>query len=345
MLRALVALDGVRRCGRGARCATPARTSWRRTAPSDVEGRKPPGDRAVRRQRDALAGRPHRHRRPSAGRGPTDRRSTTTSWSSPVTAAGVDARRTGDERRLVAQRRRRTLPDPAVLAAERSRSASTSSSTTSSQQLLHRRSTATLLKACCQAVGCSPDEKITRQPRRRPVADAAPAHHLPRLPRLPDPVTRHDDPTTEPAAPSTPRCPAAASSPARSRWPAQHPRSARPSSRASAASAAARASVLVVLSLRGACRRPLPGGPARRPRLLPGPAAHRDPRGPAAGQATACSACTPRSRRWCRCGRPASWPPSTRPGCRRPTARTSPRWRSSRTPTPAPRPAWAGSTA
>ena len=50
---------------------------------------------------------------------------------------------------------------------------------------------------------------------------------------------------------------------------------------------------------------------------------------------TACSACTRRSRRCCRSGRPASWPPSTRPGCPRPTARTSPPWRRSRTPTPA----------
>ena len=75
---------------------------------------------------------------------------------------------------------------------------------------------------------------------------------------------------------------------------------------------------------------------ARRPGVLRRPArASRVPAGRRWSPPTASSACTRRWRRCCRCGAPASSPRSTPPGCRSPTARTSPRWRSSRTPTPA----------
>ena len=104
---------------------------------------------------------------------------------------------------------------------------------------------------------------------------------------------------------------------------------------ASPARAASAASVLVVVSLRG--------GADGLSLVVP----HADPDYYAARPGiaipptgcwsrTACSGCT---RRWppsCRCGRPARSRRSTPPGCPWPTGRTSPPWRRSRTPTPAP---------
>ena len=96
-------------------------------------------------------------------------------------------------------------------------------------------------------------------------------------------------------------------------------------------------SSVIVVALAARCRRrSVAGGAARRPGLLRRPArASAIPARGAGRQPTGSSACTRPWRRCCRCGTPASSRPSTPPGCRRRTGRTSPRWRSSRTPTPA----------
>ena len=111
--------------------------------------------------------------------------------------------------------------------------------------------------------------------------------------------------------------------------------------RASAASATPARSVLVVLSLRGAADGLSLVVPHADPSTTRPVRSWRSPR-TSCWSATACSACTPRSRHWSRSGSPAGSPPSTRPGCRHATAPTSPRWRSSRTPTPDRPSAWAG---
>ena len=124
VLRALVASKAFAGAV-GARCATRARTWWRRTARSTGAA---PGQRGVRRERVALAGQPHRHRslRLAPARRTADRQRLV---GQPVTAAGVDAHAPCVERRLVAAGGRPSGPGSPGF--RRSRSASTGWSTTS----------------------------------------------------------------------------------------------------------------------------------------------------------------------------------------------------------------------
>ena len=95
-------------------------------------------------------------------------------------------------------------------------------------------------------------------------------------------------------------------------------------------------------ALAARCRRRVVAGRAARGSRVLRRAAHASPSLRRLLAKDGISACTPRSRRCCRSGPPASWRPCTPPACPRPTARTSPRWRRSRTPTRAPRsaPGW-----
>ena len=94
--------------------------------------------------------------------------------------------------------------------------------------------------------------------------------------------------------------------------------------RAGRAAACAAASTASAWSCRTATRRTTPPGPPS-----------RSPKASLVAARTRCSGCTRRWRRWSGCGTPASSPPCTPSGCRCRTARTSPPWRRSRTPTPA----------
>ena len=182
-----------------------------------------------------------------------------------------------------------------------------------------------------------------------------PPRHHPRLPRPLQPVTAM---TSTPATPSAQPCceeyaamqraaygavAAAASSAARSPWPAPRPWSAAPSSPPPPRWPPAPLGAGRGLAARRV-RRAQHGRPARRPGLLPGPAQHRDPLRPAAGQGRHVRPAPGDGLAGAAVDRRARSPRCTRPGCPWPTGRTSTPWRRSRTPTPAPGRGSAGST-
>ena len=201
-----------------------------------------------------------------------------------------------------------------------------------SRQILHRPAGDRLLKACCNAVGCQAPRVDRRGPRRGGVGHAPAAHHLPRLPRLHEQVTQTmtqqdccpEFADAEPARP-VPRRPRRRRLDDRLRLRRRHRlaglgRVQRP--RCSWCCRCAGRATASAWSSRTRTRRTTPRGPTS-----PSPPRRCWPR-------TACSACTRSSSRCCRSGPPARWPRCTRPACRRRTARTSPRWRRSRTPHP-----------
>ncbi len=214
-----------------------------------------------------------------------------------------------------------------------------------SQVILHRGPRRVLLRACCQALGVTRGREDHPRPRRHQVGDGPAADHVPRLPRPLHPVTAmttfHDAlllRVRRAVAPRTSSPGAAALAGTSTLF-----GSTLLTVSAGAAAAAAR-STMVVLSLRGAA-----DGLSL---VVP----HADPQYYAARPRIA----IPRSHP-ARQGRPVRPPPQprapaaaveqreasrpcTRPGCRHRTAPTSPRWRRSRTPTRAPRPASGGST-
>ena len=208
-----------------------------------------------------------------------------------------------------------------------------------SQPSCTARATPTLLRGLLPGRSASPaSEKITRDhgvvqwdmPRLLTTFLDSPA---------PTPGDRHDDATTLTRDELLPRVRRAVAPRLphrrRSRWPARARSSARACvTRLGAAAPAPGRTLVVVLSLRGAADGLSLVVPHARPAYYQRPAAHRRPRRPAARQGRHVRPAPATSRRCCRCGTPASSPPSTPPGCRRPTARTSRRWRRSRTPIP-----------
>ncbi len=334
------------------RCATPARTSSRRTAllrvglersrptttprPTPSSGRPP--DSAARR---------------SPGPDPTASRSNNEAWSSPsrmLASMQAHLRHVG---RLVADGRDQ-LPHAEGLGAPGCPIRFDTLVDHLSQAILHKRSTAALLEACCNAIGLPARGRDHHPgPRGHPVGLPAPADHVPRLPRLLPPVTamtQSRNPTRLPASVRRPLLPRV-----RRRHPARllFGAVALAGTTTIIGSAVVRASAAAPVPARAVTGRPLParcrrralpGRAARRPGVLPGPAPRIAIPPTGCWSRTTASACTRRSRPCSRCGTTASWPPSTRPGSRSPTGPTSRRWRRSRTPTLAPTPGSAGST-
>ena len=123
--------------------------------------------------------------------------------------------------------------------------------------------------------------------RHRPVADAPAAHHHPRLPRLLHPVTAM---TTPPLPIPCRRLLPRVRRDVAAQPPAGRPRRRRDDdlrlrrAHLGPCLGAARPCRPAAVVLAGGLGRPLPGGAARRPGLLPGPTTHRRTRGDAAGQ-------------------------------------------------------------
>ena len=340
MLRALVGSRGVPASRSAPRSATPARTWSRRTARSASRSpSRPRATPATAPPPTRCSGRPASIGidavRVAAPRRPADRQRRR--GRRPARLLASMSVHMQPERRLVADARRRATASRRR-GCRRCRSASTSWSTTCPAAAAPAGDRRGCSRPAAWPSGVKPSETIDPRPRPRAVEHAPAADHLPRLPRPPDPVTAmtsHRSPTRALLRRVRRRCRRRGLLLRRGRARRRdHDRRLARSSRPRPPRAPASVGPGRAVAARRR-RRALARGAARRPRLL---------RGPPAASPYPPTGCSPRTAMFGL--HPALapllplWtagksPPCTPPGCRRPTARTSPRWRRSRTPTPA----------